>query len=214
MSALSDKKMSFPEIFEDYEKYHEVVMTGKLLRANLIEDWIQKDSSLLDVGVGDGIVAEYLVKKLNIKVHGLDISENACKKAQAKGIDCEIKDIHYGLKLKDNEIYDYILLMEVIEHIVHPEKVVMDAIKHSRKGVVITIPNSGYIKWRIHLLRWYTPRQSYTHLHFWSIKDFEIWCTSLNISIKSFITILPTYLRSLKNLFAWQQCWLIDPTSQ
>ena len=201
--GLYDKKMIFPEIFKDYENYHESVNTGKLLRAYLIEDWIDRDPSLLDVGIGDGVIAEYLSRKLNIKVYGLDISENACSKARDKGIDSKVRDINHGLHLRDDEIYDYILLMEVIEHTVQPEKVVIDAIRHSRKGVIVTIPNSGYIRWRIHLLRGYTPRQSYTHLHFWSIKDFEIWCTSLDISIKSFKTILPPYLASLKNLFAW-----------
>lgn len=212
--GLNDKKMIFPEIFKDYEKYHESVNTGKLLRAYLIEDWIDRDSSLLDVGIGDGVIAEYLSRKLNIKVYGLDISESACSKAMDKGIDSKVRDINYGLHLRDNEIYDYILLMEVIEHTVQPENVVIDAIRHSTKGVIVTIPNSGYIRWRIHLLRGYTPRQSYTHLHFWSIKDFEIWCTSLDISIKSFKTILPPYLASLKNLLAWQQCWLLESIGQ
>jgi methionine biosynthesis protein MetW len=210
-NGLIDKKMSFPEIFENYEKYHESVNTGKLLRAHLIEDWIDKESSVLDVGIGDGVIAEYLSEKLNAKVYGLDISERACHKAREKGIDSKVKDINHGLQLQDGEKYDYVLLMEVIEHTVQPEKVVIDAIKHSKKGVIVTIPNSGYIRWRIHLLRGYAPRQSYTHLHFWSIKDFEIWCASLDISIKSFKTILPHFLTPLKNLFAWQQCWLLDP---
>ena len=144
-------------------------------------------------------------------MHGLDVSENACQKAKQKGISAEIRDINYGLTLRDDEIYDYILLMEVIEHTVQPEKVVMDAVRHAKKGVIVTIPNSGYIKWRIQLLRGYSPRQSYTHLHFWSIKDFEIWCKLLNIKIKSFTTILPRYTSVFKNLLAWQQCWLLYP---
>ena len=211
LNGFRDNKMAFPEIFKDYDKYHEVVNTGRLLRAHLVEDWIDRDSSLLDVGVGDGIIAEYFSKRLNAKVYGLDISENACRKSRDKGIDSRIMDINYGLHLRDEESYDYVLLMEVIEHTVQPEKVVKDATKHAKKGVIITIPNSGYIRWRIHLLRGYTPRQSYTHLHFWSIKDFEIWCASLDISIKSFKTLLPTSLSPLKNLFAWQQCWLLEP---
>ncbi len=53
LSGLKDKKMVFPEIFQDYEKYHEVVNTGRLFRAKLIEDWIDRDSSILDVGIGE-----------------------------------------------------------------------------------------------------------------------------------------------------------------
>jgi ubiquinone/menaquinone biosynthesis C-methylase UbiE len=84
LSGFKDKKMVFPEIFQDYEEYHEVVNTGRLFRAQLIEDWIERDSSLLDVGIGDGVVAEYFSKKLNTTVYGLDISETACRKSQGK----------------------------------------------------------------------------------------------------------------------------------
>ena len=211
LTSSNDKKMNFLEMFQDYEEYHKEVNTGKKFRAELIKGWIEKNSTLLDVGIGDGLIAEYLMNELNVKMHGLDVSENACKKAKQKGISAEIRDINYGLTLGDDEIYDYILLMEVIEHTVQPEKVVMDAVRHAKKGVIVTIPNSGYIKWRIQLLRGYSPRQSYTHLHFWSIKDFEIWCKLLNIKIKSFTTIMPKYTSVFKNLLAWQQCWLLHP---
>jgi methionine biosynthesis protein MetW len=211
LSSSNDKKMNFLEMFQDYEEYHKEINTGKKIRAELIKGWIEKNSTILDVGIGDGLIAEYLMNELNVKIQGLDISENACKKAKQKGISSEIRNINYGLTLRDDEIYDYILLMEVIEHTVQPEKVVMDAVRHAKKGVIITIPNSGYIKWRIQLLRGYSPRQSYTHLHFWSIKDFEIWCKLLNIKIKSFTTILPKYTSVFKNLLAWQQCWLLYP---
>ncbi len=211
VSSSNDKKMIFLEMFQDYEAYHKEINTGRKIRAELIKGWIEENSTMLDVGIGDGLIAEYLMNELNIKMHGLDVSENACQKAKQKGISAEVRDINYGLNLRDDEIYDYILLMEVIEHTVQPEKVVMDAVKHAKKGVIVTIPNSGYIKWRIQLLRGYSPRQSYTHLHFWSIKDFEIWCKLLNIKIKSFTTILPRYTSIFKNLLAWQQCWLLYP---
>ena len=42
------KKLTGPR-FQDYEEYHEIVNTGVLFRAQLIEDWIDRDSSILDV---------------------------------------------------------------------------------------------------------------------------------------------------------------------
>ena len=122
LSSSNDKKMNFLEMFQDYEEYHKEINTGKKIRAELIKGWIEKNSTMLDVGIGDGLIAEYLMNELNVKMHGLDVSENACKKAKQKGISAEIRDINYGLNLRDDEIYDYILLMEVIEHTVQPEK--------------------------------------------------------------------------------------------
>lgn len=54
--------MDFPEVFEDYEKYHSAVNTGNLSRARIVEDWIKPGTTILDVGVGDGTVSEYLIK--------------------------------------------------------------------------------------------------------------------------------------------------------
>ena len=56
-TALSQKDMQFPEIFDDYEQYHEVVNTGKIERFKLINGWIAPHSTILDVGVGDGLIS-------------------------------------------------------------------------------------------------------------------------------------------------------------
>ncbi len=210
-TALTQNSMDFPEVFEDYEKYHSVINTGNLSRAKLVEDWIEPNSMVLDVGVGDGTVSEYLIKNKQVKVVGLDISATACKKAKQLGIQTEVRDITNGLGLPDSASYDYILLLEVIEHTAYPHRILIDAVNHAKKGVIVSIPNSAYIKWRIQMLRGYVPRQSFTHLHFWSVKDFEIFCKETNIQILEFKTFLPRHLMPFRNLLAWQQCWMLSP---
>ncbi|MGH9972850.1 MAG: methionine biosynthesis protein MetW [Nitrososphaeraceae archaeon] len=212
LRALTESNMEFPEVFEDYEKYHSTVNTGNLSRARLVEDWIEPNTTVLDVGVGDGVVSEYLINKKQVKVTGLDISSIACEKARQLGIQTEIRDITNGLGLTNDTSYDYILLLEVIEHTAYPHRILIDAINHAKKGVVVTVPNSAYIKWRIQMLRGYVPRQSFTHLHFWSIKDFELFCKDTNIRILEFKTFLPKHLLPFRNLLAWQQCWLLSPS--
>jgi methionine biosynthesis protein MetW len=209
--ALCDRKLDFPEIFDDYDSYHEVVETGRLLRAKLIEDWIIPESTILDVGVGDGVMSEYFVNSRHVDVVGIDISNKACEKARRRGIKTEVRDINNGLAMEEKEYYDYILLSEVIEHTIYPHRILIDAAKHAKKGVIVTIPNSGYVKWRIQLLRGFVPRQSFTHLHYWSINDFELFCKTLDIQILAFMTILPKVLVKFRNLLAWQQCWLLAP---
>ncbi len=198
-------------MFEDYEKYHTNVSTGKALRFELIKDWVEPNSTILDIGVGDGLMSEMFKKNKNATVSGLDISNIACKKAMERGIPVIVKDINQGLNFKPDEYYDYILLIEVIEHTIYPQKVLLEALSHSRKGVIVTIPNSAYIKWRFQLLRGYFPRQSFSHLHYWSIKDFDLFCKKLNVQILDFNTPLSSWKLRFKNLLAWQQCWLIAP---
>jgi len=209
--SLREKDLDFPEMFEDYEKYHTNINTGKTVRYDLIKDWILPNSTILDVGVGDGHMAELLMKNKNALVTGMDISNIACKKAKDRGISVIVRDINNGINLDPEQHYDYILLVEVIEHTLYPQKILMEAISHAKKGVIVTIPNSAYIKWRIQLMKGYSPRQSFSHLHFWSIKDFYLFCKKLNIEIIDFKTLLPQLLLRYRNLLAWQQCWLIAP---
>jgi methionine biosynthesis protein MetW len=212
--SLAEKNLNFPDVVENYEKYHATAgISGRLDKAKLIEDWIEPGSTFLDVGIGDGLVSEYLMRSRKLKVIGMDISNNACEKARQYGIFTKVRDISNGLGLDISEYYDYVLLMEVIEHTAYPHRILIDAVRHAKKGVIVTIPNSAYIKWRIQLIRGYFPRQSFTHLHFWSIKDFELFCESIGVRMLAFKTFLPRYTLRFRNLLAWQQCWLLAPYS-
>lgn len=217
--GLTRKNLGFQDLFENYDKYWgkegpyfiSNIDTFHLKRAKLIEDWIEPGSTLLDAGVGHGLISEYLMKEKNLKVLGFDISNVACEKARQRGIPVEVRDINNGLALKNNEIYDYILLSEIIEHTLYPQRILIDATRHVRKGVIVTIPNSAYISYRLQLMRGYAPRQSFTHLHYWSIKDFQLFCNALNIRLMDFKTFLPRYLMKFRNLLGTQQAWLLAP---
>jgi methionine biosynthesis protein MetW len=211
VNSLTDKFDDFPEMFDNYDIYHTKVSTGRVLRFDLIKNWVIPGSTILDVGVGDGLMSELFAKNKNASIRGLDISDVACQKAKERGIPVVVKDINNGLGLGQDELYDYILLIEVIEHTVYPQKILIDAISHAKKGVIITIPNSAYIKWRIQLMRGFSPRQSFTHLHYWSINDFRLFCRKLNIEILDSNFSVPKWLFRFSNLLAWQQCWLLSP---
>jgi methionine biosynthesis protein MetW len=213
---LTKKGMDFVEVFDNYDDYW---ASGNIFvdlnRAKLIEDWFEPGSTVLDVGIGNGLISEYLVKSKKVKVNGLDISEVACQKANKLGIKTIIRDINnVGLDLEQDDIYDYVLLSEVLEHVLFPKRILIEAGHHTKKGIVVTIPNAAYMKWRIQLLRGYFPRDSFTHIHFWSIKDFELFCKALDMKILDFRTFLPDSLLIFKNLLAFQQAWLLAGKSQ
>jgi methionine biosynthesis protein MetW len=214
--ALTKKDMDFVEVFDNYDEYW---ASGNIFvdlnRAKLIEDWFDSGSTVLDVGIGNGQISEYLVRSKKVKLTGLDISEVACQKANELGIKTIIRDINnVGLDLEQDQLYDYILLSEVLEHTLFPRRILIEARDHTKKGIVVTIPNIAYMKWRIQLLRGFFPRDSFTHIHFWSIKDFELFCKALDIKILDFRTFLPDSLLIFKNFLAFQQAWLLAGKSQ
>jgi len=200
-------KRKYFDLFDGYEEYHRHIETTKPIRADLIAQWIGFGSSVLDVGCGDGKNAEILKQKRNAIVTGCDIVD------KAKSIIPVIKmDLNKGLFVKDK--YDYIVICEVLEHLMRPHKILMAASKIAKKGVIVSIPNSGYFSFRLNLMCGYFPRQSFTHLHFWTLKDFRIFCSQLGLVIQK-ENVNPTsgmkkiIKKILPNLFAYQLYFFI-----
>ena len=218
--ALTEKNPPYSELITNYEEYHKNTHISQMssTRLKLISEWIKPKSSILDVGCGETFTMEFLRNNKQCKVNGIDISSKCVANARDKGFECVQRDIEKeGLGLAPHKKYDHILFIEVLEHLKYPHKVLVDACKHVKKGVIATIPNTGYLYWRLQALRGFFPRQSFTHLHFWSINDFQLFLKQLNLKPLDHKTDLPTrginsiLTQPFKNLLAYQQCWLIAP---
>ena len=83
IKTLFEGNPSFFELTYNYEEYHEAshITPMTLVRLKLIENWIEKGSTVLDVGCGEGFVMEYLAKRKNANVKGIDISKSLRLKA-------------------------------------------------------------------------------------------------------------------------------------
>ena len=169
----------FPDLVSDYEEYHEHVDTGHLLRARLIAPWIETSARVLDAGCGDGLMAESLARDRGARVEGLDISETAVRKTQARGILARVQNLDADPTLPTG--FDYILFIEVLEHLQRPHLVLREAVRKATRAVIVTIPNSGWIGYRLDVLSGHAPVQSFTHLHLWSHLDFIAFCRRLRL---------------------------------
>jgi SAM-dependent methyltransferase len=95
-------------------------------------DW----QTILDVGCGDGRVAEALAER-GKEVVGLDWSEKSIKHFKGKRIVCDIRG-----EWKDVPLFDGTICCEVLEHLTEVEarKVVDNLRSHGRKGFFVTVP--------------------------------------------------------------------------
>jgi cyclopropane fatty-acyl-phospholipid synthase-like methyltransferase len=99
IKSLMYKNWEFPEMFEDNKKYHTNISTGKTVRFDLIKDWIEPNSPVLDVGIGNGLMAKLIMKNKSAKVKGTDISNIESDKAKNRGISVTVKHINNGISL-------------------------------------------------------------------------------------------------------------------
>jgi len=160
---------------------------------NIIAKLISKDSKVLDVGCGDGELMKYIYENITNDIRGLELSKHNVQKCIEKGLTVIEGDAEKDLKQFPESSFDYVVLSQTLQAFLDPEKVINELLRIGKKAIV-TIPNFGYWKVRIHLLfqgtmpitenlpnEWYdTP-----NLHMCTIKDFVNYCKKKNIKINS-----------------------------
>lgn len=110
-----------------------------------------KGSKVLDIGSGDGIFLEAL-RKRGVTAKGVDISEEAVKKCQARGFEAVCHDVSAGkLPFKDDE-FDEVVMLDILEHLYLPEQLLGEARRVSRKYIVLGVPNFNSLPARVQML--------------------------------------------------------------
>ena len=157
----------------------------------VIADLIEKDKKVLDVGCADGILMKFLKDNKNTNIRGLEISKEKVQECIAKGLTVIEGNAEKDLKQFPDKSFDYVILSQTLQAFLNPELVLNELLRVGKKAI-ITIPNFGYWKVRLHLLlkgtmpitktlpdEWHnTP-----NLHMCTIKDFVHFVKSRNIKI-------------------------------
>ena len=191
----------------------------------VIADLVEKNTRVLDVGCADGVLMEFLRDNKNIDIRGLEISKNKVQKCIEKGLTVIEGNAEFDLKQFPDKSFDYVVLSQTLQAFLNPELVINELLRVGKKAIV-TIPNFGYWKVRLHLLlkgtmpvtetlpdQWYnTP-----NLHMCTIKDFVQFTNSRNFKIfKSLalrnesISLINKSNLGLKNMFADLGIFLIE----
>ena len=191
----------------------------------VIADLIEKNTRVLDVGCGDGVLMEFLKDNKNIDIRGLEISKNKAQKCIEKGLTVIEGNAEFDLKQFPDKSFDYVVLSQTLQAFLNPELVINELLRVGKKAIV-TIPNFGYWKVRLHLLlkgtmpvtetlpdQWYdTP-----NLHMCTIKDFVYFVKSRNIKIFKSLALNETNTSiinnnnlGIKNLFSDLGIFLIE----
>ena len=191
----------------------------------IIADIIEKNTRVLDVGCNDGSLMEFLKLNKNIDIRGIEISKEKVQTCISKGLTVIEGNAEFDLKQFPNNSFDYVVLGQTLQAFINPEAVIRELLRVGKKAIV-TIPNFGYWRVRLHLLikgtmpitktlpdEWYnTP-----NIHMCSIKDFFYFAKSRNIKIfKSLainnqnVSIVNDSNLTIKNFFADLGIFLIE----
>ncbi len=173
----------------------------------IISDLIDENSHVLDVGCGDGILMEYLVKEKKVNIRGIEISKTKVQNCIAKGLAIIEGNAEEDLKQFPDKSFDYVVLSQTLQAFLNPEKVINELLRIGKQAIV-TIPNFGYWKIRLHLLlkgtmpvtrtlpdEWYnTP-----NIHLCTIKDFVYFSKAKNFKLSKSIALRSNQLSYIKD---------------
>jgi glycosyltransferase involved in cell wall biosynthesis len=82
---------------------------------------IRPGSRVLDVGCAGGYMGEYLIRRKECQVDGIDSFPVMPGVGAASLSSFHLHDLNSGLPALDFERYDYVLMLDVIEHLAKPE---------------------------------------------------------------------------------------------
>ena len=173
----------------------------------VIADLIEKDTRVLDVGCADGTLMKFLKDNKNINIRGLEISKDKVQKCIAKGLTVIEGNAEKDLIQFPDKSFDYVVLSQTLQAFLNPELVINELLRVGKKAIV-TIPNFGYWKIRLHLLtkgtmpitktlpdEWYnTP-----NLHMCTIKDFYKFCNERDIILDKALALQNEKTSSINN---------------
>ena len=161
----------------------------------LICEMVERGSSVLDLGCGDGELMELLIRERQVTARGVEISEEGVYRCIARGLSVHHGDLDEGLEDYPDEAFDYVILSQTLQAVRKPRLVLQEMLRVGRLGIV-TFPNFAYWRSRLDLglrgrmpvtddlpYEWYdTP-----NIHLTTIKDFLRLCSQERISVEQVI---------------------------
>lgn len=185
----------------------------------LVESLIEPDSTVLDVGCGDGELLTRLRRDKRVDGRGIELQQDLVLGCVCRKLSIIQYDIERGLGSYANKSFDYVILSQTVQTIKDPERVLRELLRVGRK-VIVSFPNFAYWRCRLQLLlsgkvprtpqlpfRWHNS----PNIHCLSLRDFDEFCRKLGARIERRIPLIKTSsspIRFKPNWFAEQAIYV------
>ncbi len=186
---------------------------------DVIESLIEPNSTVLDIGCGDGELLANLIADKNITGKGIELEQDLVLTCVNQGLPIIQHNVEYGLENYADKSYDYVILSQTVQTVKNTERVFAELLRVGRK-VIVSFPNFAH--WRCRAQLFFGGNAPVTkqlpfewhdspNIHCLSLKDFERFCKRLAVKVEKKIPLIKTRLspvRFVPNLFAEQVIYI------
>ncbi len=182
---------------------------------DMIESLIKPNSTVLDIGCGDGELLANLISDKNITGKGIEVEQDLVLACVNRGLSIIQHDIELGLENFADKSYDYVILSQTVQTIKNTELVFTELLRVAKK-VIVSFPNFAHWRCRAQLFlagsapvtkqlpfEWHNS----PNIHCLSLKDFDQFCKRMSVKVEKKIPLIKTRLNPVRfapNLFAEQ----------
>mgnify|MGYP001102970451 FL=1 len=157
----------------------------------IIQQWIEPESRVLDLGCGNGTLLNYLKNTKKVRGIGLEIDEENIQCCIQNGVNVIEQNLDHGLSNFQSGSFETVLLAQTLQALSNPDRLIDEMLRIGERGIV-TFPNFGNWKSRLYLatkgrmpVSKFMPHQWYDtpNIHFCTVKDFDALCKIKNIRV-------------------------------
>ncbi|NRA26060.1 MAG: methyltransferase domain-containing protein [Opitutales bacterium] len=175
-----------------HPKVDRSVTSKRQVDFQVIAEWVQPQSSVLDLGCGRGVLLEYLKVSKDVYGVGVDLSLDKASSCVKRGIPVFQGDIDTVLSRFRPKSFDRVIFSRTVEELERPKETLLRALKVGR-SVTVGFINNGFWINRMNMFLhgkrtindvfprpWYESRPSNP----FSMSEFESFCSSESVKIE------------------------------
>ena len=174
-----NRNYTFPENYQEVRNEYQLIL-----------DMIPQGSKIIDLGCGNGVLLEKLIKTKSIIGTGVELSPDGVKICKDKGLNVIQGRIDEQINFQDDS-FDYSICNVTIQMVLYPE-ILLSEMKRISKYQIVSFPNFGFYKNRLEFLakggmppyslfgyKWYNTG----HIHQCSINDFNDLINEIGLKV-------------------------------
>ncbi|MBI4625143.1 MAG: methyltransferase domain-containing protein [Verrucomicrobia bacterium] len=157
----------------------------------IIGDWVEPGTRVLDLGCGAGVLLDYLVQTKQVSAVGVDLEFNKIAACVRRGLAAYQGDMTDFMRAFPDKHFDRVICSRTVQELADPTAVILEALRVGR-ALTVGFVNHGFWKNRLNALLQGRKIRNEVYTTEWfesrpanpvSVADFEHFCAAKGIRI-------------------------------